>query len=75
MIILCLDLGKTASIAFGRQGSWAEVQGTNLGSFLDRDKTSVVMSSGIQAMMVAGTRDRFTGTSYLLKVQVETYKV
>ena len=36
---------------------------------------SVVMSSGIQTTMVTGARGRFTRTSYLLKVQVETYKV
>ena len=36
---------------------------------------SVATSSGVQAMTVAGTRGRFTRTSHLLKVQVETYKV
>ena len=36
---------------------------------------SVVMLSRIQAMMVTRTRDRFIRTSYLLKVQAETYKV
>ena len=36
---------------------------------------SVVTSGGIQAMMFAGTRVGFTRTSYLLKVQVETYKM
>ena len=43
--------------------------------FLDRDKTSVVMSSEVQVITVTGTRGRFTRTSYLLKVQVETYKM
>ena len=36
---------------------------------------SVVTPSGVQAMMATGTRDRFIRTSYLLKVQVETYKM
>ena len=36
---------------------------------------SIAMSSGVQATAVAGARNRFTRTSYLLKVQVETYKV
>ena len=43
--------------------------------FLDGDETSVAMPSGVQVMMATGTRDRFTRTSYLLKVQVETYKM
>ena len=43
--------------------------------FLDRDKTSVATSSRFQVMTIARTRGRFTRTSYLLKVQVETYKV
>ena len=32
VLLLCLGLGKAASIAFGGQGSWVEVQGTGLGS-------------------------------------------
>ena len=43
--------------------------------FLDGDGVSVVTSSGIQAMTIAGTRVDFTRTSYLLKVQIEVYKV
>ena len=70
--MLCLGLGKAASVAFGRLGRdsryWSRL-------FLDGDEMSVVMLSRIQAMMVTRTRDRFIRTSYLLKVQEETYKV
>ena len=33
-----------------------------------------MMSSGFQVMTVAGIRGMFTRTSYLLGLQVETYK-
>ena len=36
---------------------------------------SVAMSGEVQATMVTGARGRFTRTSYLLQMQVETYKV
>ena len=32
VLLLHLDLDKAASIAFGRQGSWVEVQDAGLGS-------------------------------------------
>ena len=57
--VLHLDLGKAASVAFGRQ--WGLDQGSEYWPrfFLDRDKMSVVMSGEIQAMIVAGARSRF----------------
>ena len=43
--------------------------------FLDGDEMFVVTSTGVQVTMAAGTRGRFTRTSYMLKVQIKTYKV
>ena len=73
--MLYLGLGKAASVAFGRQGElgWGSRYWPRF--FLDGDETSVVTSSEVQVIMVTGTRSRFTRTSYLLKVQVETYKM
>ena len=70
-----MGLGKAASIAFGRQGVLDQSSRYESRFFPDSDEMSVATSSGFQATTVAGQRGRFTRTSYLLEVQVETYKV
>ena len=58
-MLLHLGLGKATSVAFGRQGGLGQGSKYWPRFFLDGDKTSVVMSGGIQAMMVTGARGRF----------------
>ena len=70
-----MGLSKTASIAFERQVGLGQGSKYWPRFFLDGDKTAVVTSSEVQATTVTGAGGRFTRTSYLLKVHVETYKV